>query len=251
MFIFASCSNIEELMFGEQNRYERASEMVLLESSDYLDQLDFVGTKYIQEVKAARLIGKQAHYLESIYGQLRGKNEIVFDDDKSPTFYIIKDESSYHFSLPGRIFVFSSGLFKKFITNEEILIGILTFESIRSLKAIYKRSLIIPSLNMNSENFLKLFKIDSEEKIKVDQWVYIVLRRAGYDPGAYLKYLQMRNKINEEGSLVKRSGYDLVREEFMYKSFMVKQKIKGRGASVNKENSSKDFYALTTYVERI
>ena len=104
---------------------------------------------------------------------------------------------------------------------------------------------------MNSENFLKLFKIDSEEKIKVDQWVYIVLRRAGYDPGAYLKYLQMRNKINEEGTLVKRSGYDLVREEFMYKSFMVKQKIKGRGASVNKENSSKDFYALTTYVERI
>jgi hypothetical protein len=249
--LFASCSNIKEFLYQDASRFERAETLALVEPVDYIDQLDFIGQRYIDQEKAIKLTGGIASYLEEIYLQLSSKNEIVFDDDKKPLFYVLKDNLSYHFSLPGRVFVFSSELFKRFVSNEEILIGILSYESIRSLKAVYKKNKIIPSETIPRESFLKLFALDSEEKMMVDQWVYIVLKRSGYDPGAYLKYLQMRNKINEESLISARAGHDMVREELMYKSFMVKQKIKGRGVSVNKGNSSKNFYVLSKFVEKL
>jgi hypothetical protein len=249
--IFSSCSSIKDFIYQDSLRYDRAQSLVLVEPSDYIDQLDYFGQQYITNEKAIKLTGNLATYLEEIYHQLSSKNEIVFDDEKKPTFYVLKDSSSYHFSLPGRAFVFSSGLFKRFISNEEILIGILSYESIRSLKAVYKKNQIIPSDQMQVDSFLKLFSLDSEEKMMVDQWVYVVLKRSGFDPGAYLKYLQMRNKINDASLVASRSAHDMVREELMYKSFMVKQKVKGRGVSVNKENSSKSFYVLSKFVERL
>jgi hypothetical protein len=249
--LLTSCSQIKGFLYYDQLRYERANNLNLIAITDYIDQLDYIGKQYIDHEKAIKLTGNLASYLEEIYYQLSSKNEIVFDDDKKPVFYILRDTSSYHFSLPGRIFVFSSELFKRFISNEEVLIGILSYESIRSLKAVYNKNNIIPSNVIPKESFLSLFAIASEEKMLVDQWVYIVLKRSGFDPGAYLKYLQMRNKLNENLSISAHASHDMVKEELMYKSFMVKQKIKGRSVSVNKENSSKRFYYLSKFVEKL
>ena len=113
---------------------------------------------------------------------------------------------------------------------------------------IYKRYRIVPTGNVNLSRVLALTRIPVETKLEVDKLTFFAMKRAGLDPMAYLKWLQIQNKnaldfVEQYGNAILIS-----KEEFMFKNFISKERIEeSERANIN---SSKFFYQFIKEVSK-
>lgn len=215
-----------------------------MSAQDYADQFasmkkSFLGSPGMEVVKTDE---PTRRYLEGLCAEIITRNEIFFKTLKKASITILKTESPLHFSLPaGEIFL-SRGLISKYIKHESMLVGILSYELVRSEKLLYPKEVVIPTGYLPLERLLKFGRLSLSEKMEVHKWAHHLTMRSGYDGEYYLSWLQTQNRNTADFVLQVGDINQINQEEAMFKSFLIKNSTEDD--SVSKKNSSKQFYTL-------
>ncbi len=243
----SSCS-----IFKEKEQWIDIKEIQPIKE-DYEEHLISLGNNYINSpnVKTIKLSKSSRKYLESLYLRLTNDNEALFRKKFIPKFYIIKNRTPFYFSLPRGHFYFSLGLIKKFITNEELLVAVLSGEIVKSLSSIYQKHIVVPVGYMRTERMLSLARISFDMKNEINRWAYFVLHRSGYDPAVYLTWLQLQNRNTLEFSLQYGNVQSISREEFSFKNFVSKNRKKTELPKRRKSITSLSFYKMINELKRV
>src|SRR5690606_19807347 len=159
-------------------------------------------------------------YLLDMHQRIVTNNELVFEKYSRPKFYIVRDTTPFHFSLPGGHYFLSQGLIRKYLANEDLLAAVLAIETFRSEKGIYEKRTVVPNGNIGIERMLLILRLDIETRGEINKWAYLLMRRAGYDPGALLNLIQLKNKNALDFSASVGNISSISREEFNYKNFL-------------------------------
>lgn len=203
----------------------------------------FLSTPQVNELK---LSGPEYRYIHKLIKKVIFKNKVFFDKKIDPKIFIIKDETPYHFSLPNRKIFLSSGLFKKYVQNESLLICVLIFELIRTEKEIYRKTMTIPTGNMDSKRILPLLRLNASQKMKIHKWAFRLLIKMGIDSDTYLSWLQIQNRNSIDFSMQLGDINVISREEALFKEFII-QNSRGERKRQYKR-STKAFYSFLRYV---
>ncbi|MGE3611247.1 MAG: hypothetical protein AB7I27_16765 [Bacteriovoracaceae bacterium] len=221
---------------------------VEMTTQDYSDHLASLKTPFLtnSNIKSLKINHTVESYLTILSQEIISNNEIFFKNLKSAKVTILDSEAPLHFSLPkGEIF-FSKGLISKYIKHESMLVGILSYELVRSEKLIYSKETVIPIGYVPLEKMLMISRLKLEEKIEVHKWAYHLTVRSGYDGEYYLSWLQTQNRNTADFILQVGDVNILTKEEAMFKAFLIK-KAKEE-TEVRKKNSSKNFYTFINSV---
>jgi len=245
-----SCSTLKKIIFGQ--KYNRSENFTPIDEKGYEKHFVKIAEDYLKTpgIKIQKTSARSINYLTSVYFKIVHSNELVLDKKFKPKFYIITDHRPFYFSLPGGYIFYSSGLFDKYLKNEEILISILAFQTFRIHKNIYYKRTIVPIGYITTEKALAISKISVKEKIEVAKWTFFLLKRSGFDGLAYLQWLQIQNKYTLDFSLMSGNARDLVREEFLFKNFVVTEGDISRDYDIDERNSSIGFYRLQKEIRR-
>ncbi len=251
ILIFVSCSHLpwpkKDLPFSQELKKYKA-----FENSDFLDHLSSLGPVYLStsRVKTIELPQKHHRYLEEIYKKVLSNNEQILKTDVSPKFHIIKSDRPFYFSLPKSQFFLSLGLLKKYVKNEQLLFVILGSETLRSVKGIYEKVLLIPKGFLTTDQMLGILKIPPEVKYNLNKWNFYVLRRTGADPYAILNWIQIQNKNALDFNPNLGGSRDQTREEYLFKNFLVKEGLQKQSLDEDNIRASKEFYQLLSFIRR-
>ncbi len=223
-----------------------------LQTEDFIDHLAYLSNELISnpDIKIKKIVGSHERYLSEIYSRLVLNNELLLNSKIRPTFYLISHPTPVIFSLPKGQFFISDSLIKKYIKSEEILVAALTFQIIKSHRNLYEKKAVIPTGTVTLERLMGLGRIQLNDKNEIHKWAFLAMKRAGYDESAYLNWLQTLNKGSIDFSLMVGDPSILSREEFAFKAFMIKQKIKENPDRIRDYNSSNEFYRFINYVVR-
>lgn len=242
LVLLMSCSIFEE----KNSEYQQfPGRIKLYRNVDYVDQLSALSSGYITSpgIEVVSLSNLSKSYLQSIYTKIVNNNELLFKKKHDLEFYIIKNKTPFFFSLPKGKFFFSSGLFLRYLKNEELFVSSFSYEIIKSLNNIYNKKLIVPIGFLRTERILGITRISLEEKMEINKWSFFAMKRAGYDAFAILNWIQTQNKNTLDFTVQHGDARKITREEFLFKNFIVNE-----GGENEKPfelvNSSKGFYKL-------
>ncbi|MBF0360998.1 MAG: hypothetical protein HQK49_08300 [Oligoflexia bacterium] len=220
-----------------------AKDYQYLNKNDYIDHLASLETAYLNTpgVETVDIKKENLDYLYAIFKKISRNNELLIKETIPPKFHILKNVTPLYFSLPkGNIFL-STGLFQRDIRHEGDLISILSFEFLKSYNNVYEANMIIPKGYISSERLISLTRISLSEKLKINNWMYYILKRSGYDPYVYLTWIQQLNKNTLDFAMLLGDLKDITREELEYKQLLISKGLENRLSNI-KTNSSRDFY---------
>ncbi|AYF45974.1 hypothetical protein BALOs_2992 [Halobacteriovorax sp. BALOs_7] len=210
-------------------------------SKDYLVHLEGVAELFIKNNKVKRPSRRSNRYLQKIARELYLNNQSLFvKDDFGINFYIVEDNRNFYFSLPRNNVFMSRGVLRRFMNSESIFVSVLIGELLRSKIGIYEKNKIIPLNSYTVKDMIRLNRLDLNAKRDLNNLVYDVLKKSGYDPEARLLWLQTLNRQSLSFSTQEVYSRDLSKEEFLLKNYMV-QSTKDENLIFEK-NSSKQFY---------
>jgi hypothetical protein len=240
--------------FKKKNKNDGIVDLVnyrLYDASDYVDHLTSLKGQYLEssQTNLYPTNDQATIYLSKIGDNLVSKNELFFTSGLRAKFYIIEDESPFHFSLPGKNIFISSGLIKKYIKSEQILYCLVAYELIISEKNLYKKNIIIPTGTINTRRMLSLLRLNIEEKVEIHKWAFHILKRVGVDTDNYLSWIQIQNRNSVDFSLQLGDISSISREESLFKAFIIKNTEKKK-SSKSHEGSSREFYAFINQLKR-
>ena len=249
ILLFSGCAKLQRAI-GIASTKDYYSTLDRHDQKDYVDHLKYLGREYLRSREKGEVvkISKDGQeYLRSIFRRLLNNNEILLakfrERKKQPEFFIIRSETPFYFSVPDAKFFFSSGLIRKYIKNEEMLVSVMAFETVKSVRHIYEKQILIPIGHMGTDRILATTRIPLQTKMEVHKWAYYIMKRSGYDASAYLNWLQTQNKNTVDFILQVGDTRIMSREEFLFKNFIVSQGgFEDRPQNIS--NSSKDFYKL-------
>ncbi|WP_034729519.1 hypothetical protein [Bacteriovorax sp. BSW11_IV] len=218
-------------------------------SSDYAAHLKYLGSSFLNTpgTETIRLSSSSKKYLNDIYSRLVKNNELLLPQNDRPNFNVIKSRIPYYFSLPGSDFYFSTGLIERYLKNEQLLVAMLSAETFKSTNLIYEKNVVVPTGFITIERMLSLVKVPLPVKSEINNNSYLILRRSGYDPSAYLIWLQTQNKNMLDFSLQHGTTRRLSREEYLFKNFIASKKDRFEG--IEEKNSSKQFYQFINEIK--
>ncbi|MBY0416270.1 MAG: hypothetical protein K2Q18_19000 [Bdellovibrionales bacterium] len=221
-----------------------------IKDQDYIDHLASAGATYLnfEENKTIKLRTESVDFLKNVYERLVSNNQFILTEGNKPKFYIIEHKSPFLFSLPKSQFFFSTSLVERYLKSEEIFVAAFAAEVIKSQRNIYEKTIMLPLGYFSTEKIIKLTRLKSETKQQVNEWTYLVLKRAGYDSSAYLNWIQIQNRNTLDFSLFLGDSIGISKEEHLFKNFITKQGIMGTEKRFNEANSSKEFYKLLNNV---
>jgi hypothetical protein len=242
LIFFSSCSQfeVEKRIFNGE---------VL--NKDYVDQLTSFGPDYLKssEITEIVLSNESRKYIKSIFRRFKENNENFLNKEGEPSFHLIKDQKAFLFSLPNEQYFFSTGLFQKYFKSEQLFLAALSAEIVKSNKVVYEKKVIVPLKFYSTEKMLQITRVTLETKNKINEWSYIVLKRAGVDPFSYLNWIQVQNRNNLDFSFYLGEIGNINREEQMIKNFIVKENIGKLERKANESNSSKEYYQFLKNTE--
>jgi len=217
---------------------------------DYVDHLAFTGANYLSndEIREVKLSIESKQFLDRVYERIVSNNELMFTNKFKPSFHIIRAQVPFIFSLPHSQFYLSSGLAEKYLKSEELFIAALAGEILKSDRNIYEKRIMIPLGFYSTEKMIQITRLKPETKYKLNEWTYVILKRAGHDPSAFLNWIQVQNRNALDFSLFLGDAFGISKEEHFFKNFMTKQGFAGVEKKVIEANSSKEFYKLLTNI---
>lgn len=236
IFIITSCSYLYKADNGYPYNYQNN-----FTAKDYLNHLSGIADLYIKNNKVKKTSKRSQRYLKRLTRELYLNNQSLFvKDDYEVNFYIVEDSRNFYFSLPGNYVFMSRGVLKNFMNSESIFVSVFFGELLKSKIGIYEKNKIIP-LNSNTvEDMIRLNKLDLNAKKDLNNLVYDVMKKSGYDPEARLLWIQRLNRHSLSFTTQDVHSRVLSKEEFLLKSYMV-QSSKEEDFIFEK-NSSSDFY---------
>ena len=217
------------------------------ELSNHLKSMGEDYLKIIGDKAVVKLTGASKQYLKEMHHRILTNNELVFPHNNDPNFYIISERTPFHFSLPGGNYFFSSALIRKYLTNEDLLAAVMAIEMLRSEKKVYEKRAIVPIGNIGTDKMLGVVRVPIEVRSEINKWAYLLMRRAGYDAGALLNLIQLKNRNALDFSASVGNISTISREEFNYKNFLSRTPSENKESVVEK-NSARGFYALRANV---
>lgn len=226
------------------------SNLSMLETDDYVDHLADAGRNYLnyEDVKTVKLREDSVNFLTMIYDRLASNNQVLLSHIDKPTFYFIKHKSPFIFSLPKGQFFFSTALVERYLKSEALFIAAFAAEVLKSSRFIYEKKVLIPLGFLNTEKMISLTRLKPETRYQINEWVYFILKRSGYDSSAYLNWIQVQNRNTLDFSLFLGDSLGISKEEHLFKNFMTKQGITSVEKRISESNSSKEFYKLINNV---
>lgn len=251
--LLTSCGGNElRSFFGTNARALPPEREENLLKQDFIDQLAYLTKELVNnpDIRMQKISGAHERYLKDIYSRLVLNNELLLDPKLRPTFYLIKHQTPLIFSLPKAQFFISNSLVERYLKSEEILVASLAYQVIKSHRNMYEEKAVIPVGIITLEKILGIGRIPLADKNEIHKWAYLAMKRAGFDESAYLNWLQTLNKSSIDFSLMVGDPALLAREEFTFKSFMIKQKMKDGSERLKEYNSSPDFYRFINFVSR-
>lgn len=242
--VLVSCSSNSK---DETLDYTGVSELT---EKDYIDHLASAGTAYLnfEETKTIKLRPDTIEFLETVYDRLVTNNQFILNRTERPKFFIIDNKSPFLFSLPKSQFFFSTSLIERYLKSEEIFVAAFAAEVLRSQRMMYEKTIMLPLGYFSTEKIIKLTRLKGETKQQVNEWTYLILKRAGYDSSAYLNWIQIQNRNTLDFSLFLGDSIGISKEEHLFKNFISRQGVMGVEKRFNEANSSKEFYKLLNNV---
>lgn len=256
--VLASCSSSFLNSSKNEISYNVPQNYQIITEYDYVDHLDFIAREFVksktQTSSLVNIAEEQKKYLKGLCNIIFNSNKEFFGDSAYyPNFYILKDKRPFVFSLPrGHIFL-STGLIKKYIRYEELLVSLLSYEIIKNNKLIYKKETLVPIDYYELDRIIYLTKVPVEIKFEINQWAYYLLKRSKRDASAYLAWIQVQNKNALDFVTHLGDTQDISREEFLFKNFIVSKGIVKNSTSSDgnieedksiEKNSSTNFYSF-------
>jgi len=215
-----------------------------IDRQDYLDQLNQAMTNFLKREapNVLKLDYRQKNYLEVQYKNLIEKNEALLGEFRQVHFYIVKSSKVFYMSAPGDVVVLSTSLVKKYLKSEELLMSLLAYEAVKNRKAIYEKNLIFPLEEVALEKMLLHVRIPTEAKMRLNEWSFYILKRAGYDPTSFLNWIQVQNRNMSDFIDVLGDSTTITREEQAFKKFLALEGTAVLEGEVPEKNSSSDYY---------
>lgn len=246
LHLLSSCSVFQK------NEYDFDRKLYAIDDNQYIDQIAHLKNVYVKTdgVREVRLSKKSKAYLEAIYYKLVSNNKLLLGSFYKPTFFIIKSDVPFYFSLPKGQFFFSSSLILKYIKNEEIFVAAFASEVVKSQRNLYLKQIRIPTGYFPTDELIAYLRVPVKVKSEINKWTYHVIKRSGHDPYAYLIWLQTLNKNTLDFSLLYGNTQDISKEEHLFKNFISKIKTEEFIQSERKRNSSSGFYSFIREVKR-
>lgn len=249
MLLLSSSCGLFTKRAGPRERI--ASEIRQERPLEVTHHLQFLGRDYLsssQKKQLIKLSSTAQRFLQNMHERIVTNNELLFPTYKKPKFHFINDTIPFHFSLPGGDYFFSSGLIKKYLANEDLLAAVMSIEILRCEKLLYEGRTVVPAGNIETERMLSILRLPIEMRNEINKWTYLIMRRAGYDPGALLNLIQLKNKNALDFASSIGNISSISREEFNYKNFL--SRTPGESPlEVVEKNSSRGFYALRSDVQ--
>ncbi len=213
-----------------------------LTPEDYKDQLSFLGHQYVKNSSIKRLTKFQRHYLLSLYKRIRKNNKRFLPLDISPSFFVIRDENPFYFSLPNNFYFFSSGLIEKYFKNEQTLISCLSFMMLQAHNASYIKKIVVPIGYISTDQMISLINLPLDMKAELNKAVFFVLKNMGKEGSYYLQWLQLQNRNTLDFSRQIGDPQFITKEEFLFKQFISKRINRNFNLQAVSNNSSRQFY---------
>ena len=247
--LLSNCSSVKE------NQIWSESPTFIKETppSDYVDQLDLLSRLFLSDSgqEEIKLKKESNDYLNKIVKRLSTSSENIFKNKFSIEIHIIKSKNNFIFSLPrGSLFI-SSNVLLKYLKSEELLVSTIACEMLRIKKNIYHKSEMIPVGYLSLQNLARINKLNQDEKIILNEWVYYILKRAGFDSTNYLNWIQIMAKNYSDFSLMVDNEISLLKEEFEFKTFLAKHGVlitEFKQSEAN--NTSSQFYKIIAEVNK-
>jgi hypothetical protein len=242
--LLTSCGSFKIPFMGKKTDALSKESYEVMSHKDFSDQLAslkpaFLNTPGVNAVKVNPLVHG---YIRGLLNEIIANNEIFFRELKKGEITVIENDAPLHFSLSrGEIFL-STGLITKYLKHESMLVGILSYELVRSEKLLYPKETIIPVGYLPLERILRLSRLTIDEKMEVHKWAHHVTIRSGYDGEYYLSWLQVQNRNTADFILQVGDASLINQEEARFKAFLIKNTL-DENVPV-KKNSSKNFYTL-------
>ncbi|MBF0297533.1 MAG: hypothetical protein HQK51_02370 [Oligoflexia bacterium] len=223
-----------------------------INKDDYIDHLAYLEKAYLNTpgVEIVNIKKEDLDYLQSIFKRVARNNELLVKENVIPNIYIIKNNTPFYFSLPKGTIFLSLGLFQKHISNEGDLVSVLSFEFLKSYNNVYEANMIIPKGFISTERLISLTRVSLTEKLKINNWMYYILKRSGYDPYIYLTWIQQINKKTLDFAPLLGDLKDITREEIEYKNLLIGKGLENRLTNI-KTNSSRDYYRFIYDIKKI
>lgn len=211
---------------------------------DYADHLASLGASYLAngEVREVKLRQESVQFLDQTYERIVTNNALLLTPGLKPRFYFIENKMPFIFSLPHAQFYVSSSLLEKYLKSEELFVAALAEEILKSDRKIYEKKQVIPVGFYSTETMIKLTRARLEIKQQLNEWTYVILKRSGYDPTAFLNWIQIQNRNSLDFSFFIGDAVSISKEEHLFKNFMSREGVVGIDKKMSEGNSSKDFY---------
>lgn len=222
----------------------------IYKSNDYAEHLASLTDAYmlLEKKETLKLSLGSIDYLQGVYNRIIENNQVLLSKSNSPKFFVIKHGSPFFFSLPKSQFFLSTALIEKYLKSEELFVAAFCAEVVRSVRNIYEKKITYPLGFSSTEEIVALSRIRPEMKKQVNEWVYHVLKRSGFDPSAYLNWIQIQNRNIVDFSYMLGDFANVSKEEHLFKNYMAKQGVLGVEKKLNESNSSNEFYKFLSNV---
>ena len=106
-------------------KVDMPADWVSISSEDYLAHLAsfekmFLATDGVQTLS---LKSQEYEYVDNLIIEIYQNNELFFKKNVKPRLHIIKNETPFHFSLPGASLFISTGLINRYVKHESGTFG--------------------------------------------------------------------------------------------------------------------------------
>lgn len=242
IYVLLGCSSIKIALYGEKQIIvqEKIPKDFNKDYSNHLMNLE-KSLRNNPKIGYKKVSSRGKRYLREIFLRIQANNELLISKG-IPNFIFINDRTPYIFSLPGFKIFISTGLLRRYLKNESLLISALVYHFIKSSRNLYPKKLVIPTGVIEIPEILSLTRLPLSKKVEIYKWSYFALKRAEYDGSSILNWIQTQNKNTLDFSWLTGDTRGASREEFLFKSFLVSQGIDN--TSFNERNSSTGFYYL-------
>lgn len=241
LILLSSCAQMKTLFYRE-NPIVPNNQIPGIQNKDYVSHVIHLeeSLKENRRIKFKRLTARNRDYLTRVFYRVVTNNELLLPQNIKPKFSIVRDKTPFIFSLPHFHFYISTGLVKRYLKNEALLLAAFGFEIVKSGRNVFEKKRVIPLGVTGVKDLLTLTRVDYSTKLEIYKWTYYALRRSEYDAAAILNWIQTQNKNALDFSWQIRDPRGVSREELAFKSFLVAQGIEQ--FELSETNSSKDFY---------
>ncbi len=217
----------------------------------YLEHLNYLAENVLRdESHNVFVIDSQSNpFLNQLLNKFIANNEILLSKIKTVKFVFVNDKQSFVFSLPDNYIFLSTSLIVKHLKSEALFASVVIPELIRLSWKLYEKNFQFPSGYFPLEKLISITRLPQNEREKINEWSYIALKRAKYDPAVYLNWIQLQNRNSVDFLKYSNDLLNISKEEQQIKNFITRQGVVKAISQVTESNSSKDFYKLLNIIE--